>query len=118
MRSYLTRLITTTVMLLALLAPFASGWAMTLGMAEGRVLVICTGDGLRTIYVDHDGTPTELSSTAEVCVLKSAADTARPVFLIPPAKQVLYVKQPARRVAPPVSTGFQLARLPRAPPMI
>ena len=64
----------------ALLAPFASGWAMALGLADGRLMVICSGDGLRTIYIDENGDATQISDEAIACVLKSAVGTAKPAL--------------------------------------
>jgi hypothetical protein len=103
-------------MLAALLAPFASGWAMATGVAEGRILVICTGDGLRTIYVDQNGDAQELSGEAVSCVLKSAIDTASPIPPLTAPTDLLFVYGAELTGATPTTTAWHLSPLPRAPP--
>ena len=118
MRARLTRSLATLVLLVALLAPFAGGWAMALGLAEGRILVICTGDGLRTIYVDQHGEATDLSKDAVSCVLKSAADTAQAALPNGLAERLLFIAEASVFGAVLVARDGFPAHFPRAPPMI
>ena len=91
---------------------------MALGVADGRIFVICTGDGLRSFHIDADGKATQLSDEPISCVLKSAADTAQAIRPEPRAGRLLFV------AAAPRLTGLSIAnhqsRGPptRAPPLI
>ncbi|MEM7599587.1 MAG: hypothetical protein AAF382_18015 [Pseudomonadota bacterium] len=118
MRAYTTRLLATLVMMASLLAPFASSWAMALGVADGRLLVICSGDGLRTIYIDENGDATQLSDEAIACVLKSTTDTAEAVVPQGRSDRLLFIAQSERTTALDVKPGAHPAPLPRAPPVI
>lgn len=118
MRAYTTRLLATLVLMASLLAPFASGWAMALGVADGRLFVICTGDGLRTIYVDENGDATQLSEKAVACVLKSAVDTAQAVRPYTKEGRLLYTGRTAPIDTADPHTSIRLSALPRAPPLI
>ena len=113
MRARLTRSLAALVLLVSLLAPFAGGWAMALGLAEGRILVICTGDGLRTIYV-----ATYLTKDAVSCALKSAADTAQAALPNGLAERLLFIAEAPVFGAVLVARDGFLAHFPRAPPMI
>lgn len=103
---------------LALLAPLASGWAMAIGLTEGRILVICTGDGLRWIQIDADGDPIELGESAEHCVLVHAVYTAAPTVPTPIAPELVYVAQPAFARTGELPETYELPSLPRAPPAL
>lgn len=118
MRAYLTRVLATWLLVASLLVPFAGGWAMALGVAEGRIFVICTGDGLRTFHIDENGDATQLSDEAIACVLKSAADTAQAVRPEPSAQRLLYVAAASKFFHLSEKDHSHLAPLPRAPPMI
>lgn len=118
MRAYRTRLFATFVLLASLLAPFASGWAMALGVADGRLLVICSGDGLRTIYIDEKGEATQLSDEAVACVLKSAADTSSIAMPQRNSERLLFVAKPFRTANANPSFHLYLSSLPRAPPPV
>lgn len=112
----LARFLVTLVVSFGILAPQGSGALAFSGLADGRVLVICTGDGLRTIRIGDDGQPTDLSETADFCALSQALDTAVPA--LPLAVQVR--RLPATRPVLP-QEPIRLRRthrpsLPRAPP--
>lgn len=62
------------VLTLGILLPQASAVMAGLGLADGRVVVICTGDGLRTLRIDDRGVPVEVSQEAELCALVHALD--------------------------------------------
>ena len=117
MRDYRTRLFATLVLVVSLLAPFASGWAMALGVADGRLLVICSGDGLRTIYIDENGDATQLSEEAVQCVLKSAADTVQAIKPARHGERLLFVAQAVPAPSADLNTPAYLAPHPRAPPL-
>ena len=71
-----SRYLILTFLALALLLPLASGVMAGLGLADGRLLVICTGDGLRTLRIDEAGNPVEVSQEAELCALLHATHLA------------------------------------------
>lgn len=56
--------------------PQMSAALTALGLAGGRVMVICTGDGLQMIRLGNDYTPVEVAEVDETCALLHAADTA------------------------------------------
>ncbi|MEO0371196.1 MAG: hypothetical protein AAF231_07040 [Pseudomonadota bacterium] len=114
----MTKVLATWLLVVALLTPFAGGWAMALGVGEGRIFVICTGDGLRTFHMDENGDATPLSDEAIACVLKSAADTAQAVRTEPSAQRLLYVTALAVLTDLSKKERLHLAPLPRAPPVI
>lgn len=118
MRSYLTQVFATCILVAALLAPFAGGWAMALGVADGRLIVICSGDGLRTIYVDENGDATQLTEEAVACILKSAGDTAQTPRPAPSLERLLFVSKSQRPVGVSYLDPSYLISFPRAPPLI
>ena len=118
MRAQLTRLLATWLLVGSLLVPFSGGLAMALGVAEGRIFVICTGDGLRTIHIDENGDATQISDEAIACVLKSAADTAQAVRPEPSAERLLYIAATSNFIDFSQNDHSHLAPLPRAPPVI
>ncbi|MEM6589345.1 MAG: hypothetical protein AAF641_12925 [Pseudomonadota bacterium] len=114
----MTRVLATWLLIVSLLAPSAGGWAMALGVAEGRIFVICTGDGLRTFHIDENGDATQLSEEATACVLKSATDTAQAIMPEPAAQRLLFVTAAPNYIDLSQKDRLRLAALPRAPPMI
>lgn len=103
---------------LGILAPQGSGVAMALGLADGRVMVICTGDGLRTLRIGKDGVPAELSETADHCALVHAADTAAGAAP-QPAPEALSCSTAAALPRPSRHIGLAYRpSLPRAPPAL
>ncbi|MEL7253336.1 MAG: hypothetical protein AAGL23_04125 [Pseudomonadota bacterium] len=118
MKAQLTRILATWLLVFSLLTPFAGGWAMALGLGEGRIFVICTGDGLRSFHMDENGDATPLSDEAIACVLSSAANTADAVRTEPGAQRLLYVTAVAPLPDLSKKDRLHLAPLPRAPPMI
>ena len=101
---------------LGLLVPQSAGLAALAGVAEGRVMVICTGDGLRTLRIADDGRPAETSETAERCALAQATDTATAAVPPPACPALLFTAAP---VLPQAQTPVRPAcrvSLPRAPP--
>ncbi len=117
MRRHWTQLTATVVLVMALLAPFAGGWAMALGVAEGRILVICTGDGLRTIHIDENGDATEISRDTVNCVLKSATDTANPVDIDAAPYRLLYVQTGVILAQADAPATSHVSHFARAPPV-
>lgn len=118
MRAYATRVLATIVLVVSLLAPFAGGWAMALGLADGRFVVICTGDGLQTIYIDENGDATHLSKDSVACVLNTAMDTASSSQIEPLSDQLLLVRGSPLKTQSLRVTDTYLAPPPRAPPVI
>jgi len=118
MNGWLTRAFVTVLVTLAILAPQGAGLAALSGLADGRVMVICTGDGLRTIRIGADGEPADISDKAEYCAMTHAADTANAV--VPPSA---HTRLPARfrpvrpRMARPLQQSYPPS-FPRAPPAV
>ncbi|MCZ7677080.1 MAG: hypothetical protein M5U35_16135 [Roseovarius sp.] len=83
---------------------------------QGRILVVCTGDGLRTLHIDPDGIPAEISDTADHCALVHAAGTAPAVVPAPlPRRLIATGTRPLTRL-PAMVARPPLPSLPRAPP--
>ena len=116
MTGWIVRTLVALVVTLGILAPQGAGPAVALGLTGDRIMVICTGDGLRTLRFDADGTPVEVSDTPDTCALVHAADTAEPVQPAP-AMQPL-IPAPATVAARPAQTlsSPHSPSLPRAPP--
>ena len=89
---------------------------MALGLADGRLMVICSGDGLRTIYIDENGDATQISDEAIACVLKSAVGTAKPALPERNAERLLFVNETCEHRGIGQSSHAYLAPQPRAPP--
>lgn len=116
MTGWIARTLVALVVTLGILAPQGAGLAAAFGLSADRIMVICTGDGLRTLRFDADGTPVEVSETPDICALVHAAGTAGPVTPGPSPAHVLAVTpaptpHPLRAVVP-----AYLPSLPRAPP--
>lgn len=118
MRDVIAKRLTTLLLVASLLVPFTSGLAMAMGVADGRLLVICSGDGLRTIYIDENGDATQVSEEAINCVLKSAADTAQAVMPRREGQRLLFFATPTPAQSFSVAGLSFLTPHPRAPPMI
>ncbi|RVT86584.1 hypothetical protein DXV76_00395 [Rhodobacteraceae bacterium CCMM004] len=58
------------VLCVALVLPLVGG--ALAGLAPGRVVVICTGDGLQTLRLDDSGAPVETVAAAHDCLLAAA----------------------------------------------
>lgn len=80
-----------------LIVPKSTVLLADLGIISGQVIVICTGEGLRQITLDADGTPVEVSMDSDPCALNHATDGAN-----------------VKPVALPYPSTFELADYPRA----
>ena len=65
MTGWIARTLVALIVTLGLLVPQGAGVAAALGLTTDRVMVICTGDGLRTLRFDADGTPVEVSDSPD-----------------------------------------------------
>lgn len=102
---------------LGVLAPMVSAALAGLGLADGRVMVICTGDGLRTLRLDDAGTPVETSHTTDPCALIGAMDTAVAITPAAPHLRLLWARE-VTRPKPPLRGLMPLPfALARGPPM-
>lgn len=61
---------------MALVLPQVSAAIAMSGIADIRVVVICTSDGLRLVTLDANGQPVETAQVVERCMLIHAMDTA------------------------------------------
>ncbi|MEQ8896777.1 MAG: hypothetical protein RID23_06765 [Roseovarius sp.] len=116
MTGWIVRPLVALIVTLAILAPHGAGVAAALGLSGDRVMVICTGDGLRTLRFDADGNPVEVSETPDICALLHAVDTAGPSGPAPSAQRL--IKAPAPVAARPSQSlrAVHSPSLPRAPP--
>lgn len=117
MTGFVSRYVIIALLVLGIILPQASAALAGLGLADGRAVVICTGDGLRTIHINDDGEPVEISHDAEFCALVYAADTSGRFLPAATASRFLYTT--GRPLAGPVSLtahSFSPA-LPRGPPL-
>ena len=118
MTGWIARTLVPLIVALGLLVPQGAGVAAALGLTFDRVMVICTGDGLRTLRFDADGNPVEVSDSPDTCALVHAADTSEDIIPIAAPEDALAsapapVPQPLRAVVP-----AYLPSLPRAPPLV
>lgn len=114
----IARYVATILVVLSILAPTGGGALAAFGLADDRVLVICTGDGLRTIRVGADGAPLEVSDSAETCALVHTAGTAQAFAPSTPAPVLLAALEPAQAQSLATPQGRQLSSFPRAPPAV
>ena len=112
-----TRTILLIATILGILLPQGSAFLASMGLAKGQLIVICTGDGMRTIRLDDHGNPVETGEESEFCALTHAAQTSMRPVLTEANIRFLFTagNHPDGAlitISAPVST-----RLPRAPPM-
>lgn len=117
MTRLVARYVTILLAALAILAPLGGGALAGLGLAGERVIVICTGDGLRTLKLAPDGTPRDMSEEAGFCALVHAADTAVPPRPEAPAPRLISALGPAQARLLDAPRPGHPAPLPRAPPL-
>ncbi len=103
---------------LILVLPQSSAVLAGLGLADGRVMVICTGDGLRTITLDDAGTPVEVSSETEVCALVHAVDTSVGSVGADPWQQEFHAKGTCFHTSLRMAQPACALSHPRAPPAV
>lgn len=111
----LAHILLTLCLILGTVAPKATAALASLGLSRGDIIVICTGEGLRTLRLDEAGEPVELTKTPEHCLLVHALD--RPVQPPRPARPVIWHPIAGEWAASPIS-GLRLAvqNRSRAPP--
>ncbi len=116
MNRVLSRYLILALVALGIVVPQASAALAGLGLVDDRIMVICTGDGLRTVRINANGDPVEISEDAEFCALSHATDAVSPAHLGILVQRLLYVGDaPLYSGYRPVSQWFSLS-LPRAPP--
>jgi len=104
------------LVVLGILAPLGAGTLAATGLAEGRTLIVCTGDGLRLMQIGTDGIPVETSDSAGHCALVHAAGTAAAILPAPlPRRLVAADTRPLERLPARVARPVLPSR-PRAPP--
>ena len=116
MTGFFTRTLVALCVTLGILAPQGGALAAAAGLADGRVMVICTGDGLRLMRIGADGRPVDVSQSAEPCALTDAAGTAVPAA---PGLAAHLPRPAAAPLAPRAPRALARAHrpcLPRAPP--
>lgn len=103
------------VCLALLLAVTSQSMAVSRGMstAAGQ-MVICTGSGPITVYVDADGTPTTAAHSCADCIV--ALTDAVPVQSFELSRQKLAESQKAARVHQALEQNAALGFCARAPP--
>jgi hypothetical protein len=118
MTGWIVRTLVALVVTLGILAPQGAGPASALGLTGDRIMVICTGDGLRTLRFDADGTPVEVSESPDTCALVHAADTASPAVPMPAAQPLAPAPPPVAARSSESPEALFSPSLPRAPPAI
>lgn len=103
---------------LGLLLPQASGVMAGLGLADGRLVVICTGDGLRTLRIDDAGDPVEVSQEAELCALVHATHLAGADVPQTAAPRLIQSADFSLPKAPCAACFARSPSQPRAPPVV
>lgn len=98
-----------------ILLPKLSAAAVSLGLADLRIVVICSGDGLRLVTLDADGQPVEVSA-AEHCALVGALDRASPPAFPVLRWELVGEIAPARSAGSTHAARPEADRQPRAPP--
>lgn len=101
--------------ILGILMPRISA-AIAFAASGVETVVICTGDGLRTIRIDADGNPVPVTEHPDHCLFAHVADTA--VRAVPPALPATLVATVPRRSGDLVVLSAERAVRPppRAPP--
>lgn len=98
-----------TLSLALLIAVTSQQMAVARGVmfdAAGQV-VICTGEGVRTVAIDHNGAPIEIVHICPDCALTLAADFSEP----PEAPvRVIHMQLLGQTPVP----GFEIALIPNA----
>lgn len=116
MTGWIARTLVALIVTLGILAPQGAGLAAAFGLTGDRVMVICTGDGLRTLRFDADGAPVEMSQTPDICALVHAADTADAASAPPsPEHALTFAPVPVPHPLRAMIAAY-LPALPRAPP--
>ncbi len=117
MTGLVTRYLIIALLTLGIVLPQASAALAGLGLLDGRLIVICTGDGLRTIRINDDGEPVETAQKVDLCALVHAADTSERA--LPAAIAPRYLFTTGKTLAGPVSltAHFFSPSLPRGPPL-
>ncbi len=101
-----------------MLNPQGAAILTALGLASGRVLVVCTGDGLRNLRIDAEGNPVELSGKVSFCALIHAADTASAAFPGAAPARIAYFIAPSPAPETTAPRPGHSPTLPRAPPRV
>ena len=91
---FAARFLIVAILATGLIAPLASAALAALGQADGRLVVICTGDGLRTIRINDAGEPVGISQEKELCALVGAVSTALPPVSTTARPRLLYAVGP------------------------
>jgi len=105
-------------LIIGIVAPMSSAALARLGVIDARVMVICTGDAMRTIVIGPDGQPVELSGEPEPCALVHAAFAAVPDRATVPALRRLAGLEPREVQSLATPRKPHLLSLPRAPPVV
>ncbi len=113
-----SRYLVLSLLAVGLLLPQASAAVAGLGLADGRVLVICTGDGLRVVRISDAGEPVEISQDVEICALLHAVDTAEKALPQADMQRLLYTSDLALPVPVQPAQGAYAQAQPRAPPSV
>lgn len=116
MRPRFVRSLLLCLTILGLLAPRISA-AVAWAAPGVQAVVICSGHGLQTLYLDPDGNPVAAGETQpDLCLLVNAADTAvGPVLPPVPARIAGSPSRPGGHLS--VLSDAQAARPPpRGPP--
>ncbi|MEO3415172.1 hypothetical protein AAFO92_10985 [Roseovarius sp. CAU 1744] len=117
MNAMVARYVFLGLLCLGILLPQGSALLAAAGLADGRVLVICTGDGLRTIRISDEGEPVEISQEAELCALVDTTDTSAMSRLPGSAPHLLYATAPALPHPPEAFVFARFLPRSRAPPV-
>lgn len=116
MTGWIARTLVALVVTLGILAPQSAGLAAAFGLSGDRIMVICTGDGLRTLRFDPDGTPVEVSESPDICALVHATGTATSARPAPVAERLIHATAPQVTAPAQVVALIHSPALPRAPP--
>jgi len=104
------------LVVLGILAPQSAGLLAAAGLAKGRVLIVCTGDGVRTMQFGADGAPVEVSENSQHCALVHATGTAAAIAPAPPPQRLAIANAGPLTRQPAQVAQQVLPSRPRAPP--
>lgn len=112
----LTKTLLVLAVILGIALPQVSAALAGLGLTDSRLLVICTGDGLRTIRIDENGEPVEVSHDIEICALVHAADTSKTIAADESERRLLFHSGQVQHVSLVPAEHNISKPLPRGPP--
>lgn len=104
------------LVVLGILAPQSAGLLAAAGLTKERVLIVCTGDGVRLIQFGTDGAPVEVSEDSQHCALVHTTGTVAAIAPAPAPQRLAIADAGPLTRQPAQATQPVLPSRPRDPP--